>query len=264
MRVDPLTLTTRWLPVGAEGITYSGKLPRSEREFAFRIKRTKDGCKLLGGGRVLLDGEEVGDGALNGGEVISYLRPEMPVHLFLAGTPARNSELEQRLTESDRDEDWLVYADWLQQEHDPMGQALMRAHAFRLGCARPNFLMRRSLHVEWRFCFWRGVHLDIERRARDLGDTQLLLALLAFPQARLLRSLKVNLAALTDNSELAERYAQALVDEVLPSSIEHLELGPVFPEISRVEMYRRFPRWDGQPIHGMHRQRWQYSRYPCA
>src|SRR5205823_8743465 len=125
---------------------------------------------------------------------ISSLRPQMPLYVYLDAPPVQNTEIEERIARHDRDEDWLVYADWLQQEGDPLGRQLMRTHAISVGCARPNFLLVRRLNVEWRYCFWRSAALGAWLGRRCAAeDLTLLLALVSSPQARLLRSLRVNL-----------------------------------------------------------------------
>jgi len=200
----------------------------------------------MSGSRVLIDGESRAE--LRGGEVISCRRPMMPLYLFQTAPPRRNDELERRLAEHDRDADWLVYSDWLQQEGDPLGRMLMRTHALPVGWARPDFLFVRQLKLEWRYCFWRSAVLEPRLFPVTLEDEELLLALISFPQARLLRSLQVDLTALCDDVKRAERLARALITVGLPRSIEHLELGPVNHCFSSTELRRRLPLWDGEPI----------------
>jgi uncharacterized protein (TIGR02996 family) len=200
----------------------------------------------MSGSRVLIDGESRAE--LRGGEVISCRRPMMPLYLFQGAPPHRNEALERQLTEHDRDCDWLVYSDWLQQEGDPLGALLMRTHALPVGCARPDFLFVRGLKLEWRYCFWSAAVLEPRLFPVALEDEELLLALISFPQARLLRALRVDLTALCDDVRRAERLARALITVGLPRSIEHLELGPVNHCFSSTELRRRLPRWDGEPI----------------
>lgn len=196
-------------------------------------------------------------------DVISCDREQMPIYLFLAGTPARHLEHEARLARENRDEDWLVYADWLQQEGDPLGLSLMRSRTFGLGCARPNFLMRARVKVEWRYCFWLSAELAMhDGYVGRVDELQLLMAMVSLPQARLLRSLRVNLAYfLSDPAEVAALATQ-LIRVALPRTIRHLELGDVALEVTRSELSAHFPNWDGVPItsHSTH----SHARYPGA
>jgi hypothetical protein len=108
--------------------------------------------------------------------------------------------------------------------------------------------MRSGVKVEWRHCFWVAAELSPSRGWQpSLDDVQALLSLVSFPQARMLRSLRVNLPLIVSNPLEAADLATQLI-RVLPPTIQHLELGHVFPNISHVELKQRFPHWDGLPI----------------
>ena len=212
--MDPRALTSRWHPLSDA----HRRALRFGRDPHFTILPRGDEW-FVRGRKALVNREGNTQEALAAGDVVSSLDSCAPHFVFLGQKPRRNPVLERAIIERDTDGDWLVYADWLQQQGDPLGYAIVQCETFRVGSARPDFLFVRSLKISVRYCFW----VDAEIDGRVFGWEELVAALLMFPQGRFLRTLKV----------IEPRRESHPLDELLlrwvradrPTSLEQIELG---------------------------------------
>ncbi len=260
--VDPETLEGMERPIPRAGLTAGRSrdnllvidgLRASRRQFSI----TFDGKQwwvqdLKSAAGTLLNGRKLGlREALAHHDVLSLPNARDPWWLFLECSPARHPELERAIVEQDRPEDWLVYADWLQQEGDPLGQLIVRhslPNAPSWAAAEDAPAPLRPLKLDFRFGFWRAAELSGEKLLYEWPA--FLAMLLHWPQGRFLRELRVDLARFLRG---ADAEARALyVDRILqhaPSSLEHLELGDGFEHgLGDAELRHRLPRWDGRPF----------------
>jgi len=190
--------------------------------------------------------------------------------VFLEGHEAFSSELEAKVAAAPGDKaPLLVWADWLQEQQDPLGERISRACAggelanepWAEGLAEEEAAGR--LDLEWKHGLIAGITL---RTPRSAYPWELVLArALAVRTARFVERLTLDVLALCDlepdlpdyagrprdDHELRDAWLPGFL-EVLPSTLRRLEIGyttePGVAISLGPEQRRRFPRLEGEPV----------------
>ncbi len=183
-------------------------------------------------------------------DVLSLPNELDPWWLFQERSSARNEALERAIAEHDRHEDWLVYGDWLQQEGDPLGRAIVERSApgtAPWAAVHDTPQPVRRLKLEWHHGFWRTAEVSGEGLA--YAWRAYLAMVLHWPQGRFLRVLRVELSRFVRDAESQARCLTEVLAQA-PPTLEHLELGPSFARAgwNTEEVRARLPRWDGEPL----------------
>ena len=146
--------------------------------------------------------------------------------MALAGPIAsepRNLAIEQQIERDvDRNENFLIYADWLQANGNPRGEliALEAARAPNVARVReqlePTLLgpladFEERIAPTWRLGFLDSVRIETTRHDEDegLAVTQLLATVLALPSAPFLRSLSVGLPSIHEHGSVVDTLVAA-------------------------------------------------------
>ena len=163
----------------------------------------------------------------------------------------------------DDDDNYLVYADWLQSRGDPRGELIALHHAGQTERANelahsllPQALasvLDRGLRLDWRLGFVERARLGRLDSASEPDARQVLDTLLADPSARVLRELVLDICT-WHRWVYMERLWGALVATPVPPPLRRLQIGdfverephnPPYPErdISAVEVGDVSPLW---------------------
>jgi uncharacterized protein (TIGR02996 family) len=135
----------------------------------------------------------------------------------------RNLAIEQQIERDvDRDENFLIYADWLQANGNPRGEliALEAAHAPTVARVReqlePKLLgpladLEERIAPTWRLGFLDSIKVETTRHDEDeaLTVTKLLAVALALPSARFLRLLTIGLPSIHEEVSLVDTLVAA-------------------------------------------------------
>jgi uncharacterized protein (TIGR02996 family) len=259
LEVDPDSLEGAERPLPEAGLTAgrvrdNGLVIDSHRAARRHFRLTAEGGQwwvedLKSPSGTLLNGRRLGlREPLAQNDVISLVNQRDPYWLFQQRSPARNPELERAIAEHDRREDWLVYGDWLQQEGDPLGRAVIETSA---PGAAPWAAVEdtpqpvRRLKLEWQYGFWRSA--EVSGEGLSYAWPAYLAMVLHWPQGRFLRELRVDLYRYLRDADGQARWLRRML-ELAPETLTHLELGAGFSASawSEEELRRRLPRWDGQ------------------
>lgn len=171
-------------------------------------------------------------------------------YVELGARENREPHLEAAINAAPDDEAcWQVYADWLMTVGDPLAERIRSAATDLPAQLEPLVSEHGMLTLDWSHGFIRSALL------RAWGAVQLdelLIMLLQLPEARLLRSLEVELRSFVTRQDGADRlkqvleHAQSVLGNAHLPALERLVLGPLFvpPERELAEIVRpgRAPR----------------------
>jgi uncharacterized protein (TIGR02996 family) len=243
--IRPQPLRVEGSPFAFEGSDVR-KVARIVRENGHWVLKALDGPVAINGqpvsSAVLHQGDLIGAGAqvLGFGDRLEVINPALEAQIARSGR-----ELE---------EPWLVYADWLQEQSDPLGARIAGAtvddDAWLDGLWRES--AAGDLEVQWR----RGMIEAAVLRSSQLSrgwPALILLRLVELRAARFLRELTIDLGALHRSArpEAAARLVAGWVAKLPPMpALERLSFGyclgqPQLEPILLPEPQRpRFPRLD--------------------
>jgi uncharacterized protein (TIGR02996 family) len=208
-----------------------------------RVWRSVEGFRIVAVGYqnvVTLNGEAVQETTLQQGDLLTW--GDVTLRFVEVDEPEnREPRLEAAIASApDEESCWQVYADWLLERGDPLGERIRGLgpdDAAVLGNLLPLVAEYGALTLEWSHGFIRAALL------RSWGSVQadeLLVWLLALPVSRFIRSIDVELRSFIVRERgpaglqtVLEQIQRVLHDAPLPS-LEHLTLGPLFVPVDAV------------------------------
>ena len=159
--------------------------------------------------------------------------------VFVDEKDAREADLEAAIAaHPDRDEPWLVYADWLLEHDDPVGERIERAAHRQLithGDALEGLWAawsRGEIDGEWRHGhLWRAA---VRAPLATPGWKLVVAQLLSLRVSRFLQTLVVDVGALEEyqagaHPPLVGRWVESLLEAPLPTTLRRLSLGYLGP-----------------------------------
>jgi len=202
-----------------------------------RVWQAPEGFRLVAVGLqnvVTLNGAPVQEATLQKGDLLTW--GDVSLRFVEGDEPGhREPSLEAAIAAAPDDEGcWQVYADWLLERGDPLGErirGLRPDDAAMLGTLEPLVSEHGALTLEWSHGFIRSALL------RSWGAVQadeLLVWLLALPVSRFIRSIEVEPRSFVSRQRgpaplrtVLEQIQRVLKDAPLPA-LERLEIGPLF------------------------------------